>query len=187
MRARTDDGSYTFEYRPGTIHHGVGVVDEIGTELDRHGRSRALVVTDATLAGIGDVIDPIEAGVGDRLVGVFDGVTPEKYLKTASEGARRVRDEDVDALVAVGGGSSLDTAKLIAVLAGHGDPEAAAREMVDREAVLVPDDGSLTDIVAVPTTLPGAELSQVVGVKLSLNPDGKSKSEIPSGASPTPG
>ena len=181
MRARTDDGSYTFEYRPGTIHHGAGVVEEIGTELDRHGRSRALIVTDATLAGIGDVIDPIEAGVGDRLVGVFDGVTPEKYLKTASEGARRVHDEDVDALVAVGGGSSLDTAKLIAVLAGHGDPAAAAREMVDREAVLVPDDVPLTDIVAVPTTLPGAELSQVAGVKLSLNPDGKSRSEIPSG------
>ncbi|WP_380681707.1 iron-containing alcohol dehydrogenase [Salinigranum sp. GCM10025319] len=69
---------------------------------------------------------------------------------------------------------------MIAVLAGHGDPEAAAREMVERNAVRVPD-GSLIDIIAVPTTLPGAELSQVAGVKLSLNPGRESRSEIASG------
>lgn len=173
---------YTFEYRPATIHHGSGVVANFETELERRGRSRALIVTDATLRDVAPVMGPIRGGLGNSLVGVFDGVTPEKYLKSAFDGATRVREENIDALVPVGGGSSLDTAKLISVLAGHDRPlDEITAEMVDREAVLVPDrERPLTDIFAVPTTLPGADLSQVAGVKLSLDPGGRSKSEIPS-------
>ncbi|WP_231187653.1 iron-containing alcohol dehydrogenase family protein [Haladaptatus sp. DYF46] len=173
---------YTFEYQPATIHHGSGVVANLETELERRGLSRALLVTDATLRDVDPVIGPVREGLGESLVGVFDGVTPEKYLESASDGATRVQEEDVDALVPIGGGSSLDTAKLICVLAGHDRPlDEVTAEIVDREAVLVPDrDRPLPDIFAVPTTLPGADLSQVAGVKLSLDPDGRSKSEIPS-------
>ncbi|WP_129116150.1 iron-containing alcohol dehydrogenase family protein [Halegenticoccus tardaugens] len=177
-----DGNSFIFEYRPGTIHHGPSVVVEIEAELERRGLSRVLIVTDATLAGIPSVVDPVCDGIGDRLVGIFDGVTPEKYLKAAYDGARRVRDEDVDALVPLGGGSSLDIAKQISVLAGHDRPlDDVVEEILEREEMLLPNNEvPLTDILAVPTTLPGADLSQVAGVKLSVDPEGKSKSEIPS-------
>lgn len=174
--------SFTFEYEPAAIHHGPGIVATIESELDRHGLSRALIVTDGTLSEVPVVMEPVENGAGDRLVGTFDGVTPEKYLQTAFEGARRVRDEAIDALIALGGGSSLDIAKQISVLAGHDRPlEDVVDEIMDREAMVLPDESvELTDIFAVPTTLPGADLSQVAGVKLSLDPDDQAKSEIPS-------
>lgn len=174
--------SYTFEYQPSAIHHGPGVVANLETELERRGLSRALIVTDATLRDVDTVMETVREGVGDRLAGIYAGVTPEKYLKAAYDGATRVRDENVDALVPLGGGSSLDIAKQISILAGHDRPlDDVTAEILDREAVLVPDDEiPLTDIFAVPTTVPGADLSQVAGVKLSLDPDGRSKSEIPS-------
>ena len=176
------EATYTFEYQPGAIHHGSNVVDDLATTLDRYGCSRALIVTDATLATVDPVMTPVREGLGDSLRGVFDEVTPEKYLKSAYDGAKRVRDEDIDALVAVGGGSSLDIAKQISVLAGHERPlDDVVADIVEREEVLVPEeDRKLTDIFAVPTTLPGADLSQVAGVKLSLSPEGTPKSEIPS-------
>lgn len=174
--------SYTFEYQPGTIHHGPNSVAKLATELEHHGLSRALVITDANLAEIPALMDPLREGLDEKFVGVYDGVTPEKFLKSAYQGAKRVHDDRIDTLVALGGGSSLDIAKQISVLAGHDRPvDEVAKDIVERGEVIVPDDSvDLTDIFAVPTTLPGAELSQVAGVKLSLNPQGRSKSEIPS-------
>jgi len=177
-----DGNAYSFEYQPGAIHHGPGVVAEIGSELQRRNASRALIVTDATLADVPAVMDPLRDGLSDRLHGVFDDITPEKYLRDAAAGARLVRDEDIDALVPLGGGSSLDMAKQISVLAGHDRPlDEVTDEILDRRAMILPDDEvALTDIFAVPTTLPGADLSQVAGIKLSLAPEGKAKDEIPS-------
>ena len=177
------DTTFSFEYCPATIHHGSGVIGELGTELERAGCERALIVTDETLAGVSEVMDPIEEGLGERLVDVCDTVTPEKYLKSAYEGAELVLEQDIDALIPVGGGSSLDIAKLISILLGHQTPlETVAADFVQQEAVQTPpSEETLIDTFAIPTTLPGADISQVAGVKLSLDPAGKSKDEIPHG------
>lgn len=174
--------SYTFEYEPSEIHHGSGIVAELESELERLGLSRALIVTDETLAGVDPVIKPVKDGLGEALAGVFENVTPEKYLREAYTGANRVKNDDIDVLVPIGGGSSLDTAKLISLLAGHDRSlEDVANKIINREEIIYPDDDEeLTDIIVIPTTLPGADLSQVAGVNLSLNPEGQSKLEIPS-------
>lgn len=176
------DNSYVFDYRPGAIHHGPGVVSELAAVLESHDCSRALVVSDETLTSVSPVIDSVTDGLGDTLAGVFDGVTPEKYLKSAYDGASRIREEDIDALVPLGGGSSLDLAKQMSLLANHNRPlDDVVDDVLEQRAMLVPDeDATLTDIFAVPTTLPGADLSQVAGIKLSMNPEGKAKGEIPS-------
>jgi alcohol dehydrogenase class IV len=176
-----DGNSYTFEYEPAAIHHGTGIVAELEAELEQRGLSQALIVTDETLAGVESVIKPVKDGLGRALVDVFDGVTPAKYLRDSYAGTKRVEDEDIDALVPIGGGSSLDTAKLISLLAGHDRPlDDVAAEIVEREEILYPDANERTDIVVVPTTLPGADLSQIAGVNLSLDPKGQSKLDIPS-------
>jgi alcohol dehydrogenase class IV len=174
--------SFTFEYRPATIRQGPDAVDDIEAELETRDLSNALVVTDETMAGIDPVMDPIREGTGDAFAGVFDGVTPDKFLKAAYDGATRVREEGIDALVAVGGGSSLDIAKQIAVLDGHDRPlDDVVDEILEAEAMLTPEAGAdLIDLFAVPTTIPGADLSQVAGVKLSMDPEGKSRAEVPS-------
>ena len=171
--------SYTFEYRPATIRHGSGAVAALDDELDRLGDSRALVVCGSTVGSTPAVVDPVTAGLDDRLVGVFDEVSAAKRIGTAARAAERVHAENADAVVALGGGSALDTAKVVAVLAGHDDPTAAAERMADAETVTVPD-GDLLDVVAIPTTLPGADLSQVAGVTYGLD-DTVPPEEQPSG------
>lgn len=176
------DDSYTFEYQPGTIHHGANSVANLEAELDEQDLSRALVVTGSTVSSVPEVMEPVENGLGDALVSVFGEAGPEKHLKTAYEGARIVREKSIDALVGVGGGSSLDMAKLINTLAGHDRPlDDVTDDIIAREAMLLPDDGPSPAIFVVPTTLAGADFSQVAGVKLSMDPEHTHKSEIPSG------
>jgi alcohol dehydrogenase len=161
---RDDDLAFRFDYRPPTIRFGRGCVADLGDELADLGVSRALVVTGRTVGTSPAVMDPIRAGLGDRLAGVFAETTPEKRLSTALAARDRLRESDADALVAVGGGSSLDVATVAALLAGDDrDPDAVGREFTERGTLTVPD-ADLPPVVAVPTTLAGAELSQVAGI-----------------------
>ncbi|QCS43326.1 iron-containing alcohol dehydrogenase family protein [Natrinema versiforme] len=161
------DRSFRFEYEPSTIRFGAGCVDDLAAELEAQGLERALVVCGSTVGETPTVIEPVKSGLGDRLAGVFDETTPEKRLETALEGRDRLEDVDADALVSLGGGSSLDVAKVISVLAATGrGPAAVGREFAESGTLSVPDDG-LVPIVAVPTTLAGADLSIVAGVTAS--------------------
>ncbi|MCD2204049.1 iron-containing alcohol dehydrogenase family protein [Halobacterium sp. KA-6] len=178
-----DDESFTFEYAPPAMHHGPGIVANLETVLRQQGLSRALIITGSTIAATPAVLDPVRDGLGSSLIDVFAEVTPEKYLQTAYEGAHLVREKEIDALVPVGGGSSLDTAKIISVLAGHDCPlDAVTGEILAREEMLLPPaDRALPELFAIPTTLPGADLSQVAGVKLSMEPEETPLADIPSG------
>jgi len=172
---------FTFDYRPGELRCGRGCVADLADVLADRDLDSALVVTGTNVGANRDVMDPVEAGLGDRLAGVFDETTPEKYLATGLAAAQRVRAEDIDAMVAVGSGSSLDVAKVASALGSHDDPAAAARRAVEAGSVPVADDGVPTPVVAVPTTLAGADLSVMGGVGLSLDPEGTPDSEIPGG------
>ena len=174
--------SFTFEYQPGTIHHGPDVVAELGSELEHYGCSRALIITGSTVANTSRVMDPIQRGLGDTLIEVFHEVTSEKYLQMAYQAAKQVREEDIDSLIGLGGGSSLDMAKIISVLVSHDRPLSdVVNDIMEKDAMIVPDDGQFPDLFAVPTTLPGADLSQIAGVKLAMEPSRTPKSEISNG------
>ncbi|MFB6135514.1 MAG: iron-containing alcohol dehydrogenase family protein [Halobacteriaceae archaeon] len=159
------DGS-RFEYDPGVVVHGRGRVASLGEELDRRGLERALVVCGRTVGSTRAVVEPVERGLGDRLAGVFARTTPEKLLRTAVDAAAAFREADADALVGLGGGSSLDVATVASALATPGDERSygeLARELAATGTVAVPD-GDPPPVVAVPTTLAGAGLSQGAGV-----------------------
>ncbi|ELY43561.1 iron-containing alcohol dehydrogenase family protein [Natronorubrum bangense] len=162
--SRARDAAFRFEYEPATIRFGSGCVDALEAELERQSLERALIVCGSTVGSTPDVIDPITAGLGDRLAGVFAETTSKKRLGTAVDGLERLEDEDVDVLVSLGGGSSLDVAKVISVLAASDrEPAAIGDEFAETGTITVPNEG-LVPIVAVPTTLAGADLSQVAGV-----------------------
>ncbi|GAB3666027.1 iron-containing alcohol dehydrogenase family protein [Halopiger thermotolerans] len=166
----SDDGydretAFRFEYHPATIRFGAGCVAALEDELERLGLERALVVCGSTVGDTPVVIEPVKSGLGDRLAGVFDETTPKKRLSTALDGVARADAEDADALVAVGGGSSLDVATVMSVLAARDRSAAAlAEELEETGTIAVPDDAALLPILTVPTTLAGADLSQVAGV-----------------------
>jgi len=164
-----DTAPFDFDYDAGRLRYGRGSVADLGATLADLGCERALVVCGRTVGSTPAVINPVREGLGDRLAGVFDRTTPEKRLVTAHEGVERLREAGADAIVAVGGGSSLDTAKAMVALAASDHPfEEVARETAARGGLVVPD-GPLVPTVAVPTTLAGADLSVMGG--LTVGPD----------------
>lgn len=161
---------FRFDYDPGVLRFGRGCVADLADELDRHGLERALVVTGQTVGTTSAVIDPVRDGLGDRLAGVFAETTPEKRLSTAFAARDALREHDADVIVSLGGGSSLDVATVTSVLAGDTrDPEAVGREFQERGTISIPMT-DLVPIVAVPTTLAGADFTQVAGITASTDP-----------------
>lgn len=158
------DTQFRFEYDPATIRFGTGTVGDLSTELERAGLARALVVTGSTVGNTPEVMDPITEGLGEHLVGTFAETTPEKRLETAVRGFDAMREHDADVLISVGGGSSLDVAKVISVIAADDrSPEKIGRELEKTGSISV-GEASPVPIIAIPTTLAGADLSVVAGV-----------------------
>lgn len=163
------DTGFRFAYDPGVIRHGRGCVADLEGELAALDCDRALVVCGRTVGSTPAVMDPIREGLGDRLAGVFDGTTPDKRLATAIEGAKAMADCDADTLVAVGGGSSIDIAKGISVIAASAAPPENIAVQFEASGSLPVPDGDLPPVVAVPTTLAGADLSILAGI--TAHPD----------------
>ena len=161
--------SFRFDYRPGVLRFGADCVTDLSTELGALGVERALVVTGRTVGTTPDVIDPVRAGLSDRLAGVFAATTPEKRLATAYDAVDAMRERDADALVALGGGSSLDVATVASVLATTDRDRDAVGETFESTGTVPIPEGDLPPVAAVPTTLAGAELSQVAGITASLD------------------
>ena len=158
------DTPFRFGYEPAVLRYGYGCVNDLAAELTRHGLDAALVVTGSTVGETAAVMDPIRAGLGEHLAGEFPSTTPAKRLGTAFDALDQFSAVGADAIVAVGGGSSLDVAKVLGVLVGtNSAPATVGSEFAETGTISVPDTG-LPPIFAVPTTLAGADLSLVAGV-----------------------
>jgi len=175
-----DTPAFVHDFSPAAIQFGRGCVADLGAALDRHGLERAVVVTGTNVGANRDVMDPIEAGLDDRLAAVFDETTPEKRIETAYDGVEVMREVDADALVPVGAGSSLDVAKAMSALYGDYRPiEAVREEVAETGLVGLPDDpDDLTPSFVVPTTFAGADLSTVAGTSLPRHDGGRTSGGI---------
>jgi alcohol dehydrogenase len=102
---------------------GPGSADQIGRELKALKGKRALIVTDPGIiqAGLLDGISPSlkKAGV---TVTLFDQVEADPHIEIVDQALARLKEEKCDSVIGLGGGSSLDIAKLVAAMAvnpGH--------------------------------------------------------------------
>lgn len=155
---------FSFDYKPGRIEFGAGATGKLAGVLEHIGATHAVVVTGRTVGETPAVMDPVRDGLGDRLARVVAETTPEKRLSTAGTVAEAVAATGADALVAVGGGSSLDVAKAASIVAATDRSlDTLARELADTGTLALPS-APLPKIVAVPTTLAGADLSQGAGI-----------------------
>jgi hydroxyacid-oxoacid transhydrogenase len=119
--AREHETIFTLEATP--IKFGPGAAADAGWELKRLGVKRALLVTDPGVAAIGHP-DRIRASIeaeGIEVV-VFDRARVEPTLDSFQEAADFARDAQVDGFVSVGGGSSIDTAKVADLITTHPAP-----------------------------------------------------------------
>ena len=130
---------------------GGGAVRELPGVLAKLGLSRPLVVTDPYMVGSGLVrrcLDPMEAA-GLRPA-VFSATVPEPTDTVIDAGAALLAAGDYDCLVGFGGGSPIDTAKAMAILAS-GRASGAGRHMRDFKVPVSVDAPGLP-VIAVPTT-----------------------------------
>ncbi|MEC9402548.1 MAG: iron-containing alcohol dehydrogenase, partial [Pseudomonadota bacterium] len=101
------------------VQFGFGELATLKEELALAGISRPLVVTDKGVRGLG-FLDKIEAVLGKELAGVYDetpGNPNEAAVRVATDLFKEV---EADGIIAIGGGSAIDLAKAVAILAAHG-------------------------------------------------------------------
>ncbi len=117
-----NSGERPFEFRvPGTIHVGIGSHERVAAEAARIGGGKVLVVTDGNVRATplaGAVIEQL-TGAG-LLRGVFSDIPGEPTTTEVERGLAALRAAGADTVVAVGGGSVIDTAKAVAVMATNG-------------------------------------------------------------------
>jgi alcohol dehydrogenase len=139
-------------FLPTRLRFGFGEVAGIGGELKALGGTLALVVTDKVMVKTG-ILGRVTSSLGGIQFDVFDGVEAEPTIEIAQKVADAVRSKPYDLVVGVGGGSSMDMAK---VAAGFARNEGEARSFVGNDRFT----RRPTPSIMVPTTAgTGAELT----------------------------
>jgi len=136
---------------PTAIRFGAGRIAELPDALKVAGITKPLLVTDAGLAALPvtqKVLSDLKAqGIA---VGLFSEVKPNPISANVEAGIKVLREGGYDGVIAFGGGSGLDTAKVIAFMAGQ------TRPMWDFEDIgdwwTRADPKGIFPIIAVPTT-----------------------------------
>ena len=164
---------FTIEATPVTF--GAGAAAEAGYEAARLGIGRALVVVDPALEATG-ALDALHAALAEEGVQrvVYDEVRVEPTVGSMQAAADFAKAQDVDGIVALGGGSTIDHAKVANLLATHGG------EILDYVNPPIgggrTPPGPLMPLVAVPTTAgSGSEATTVAVLDI---PDLKVKTGI---------
>ncbi|HCW51060.1 MAG TPA: NAD-dependent alcohol dehydrogenase [Clostridiales bacterium] len=137
---------YDFQVRS-RIVAGPGTASSFGNELERFKAERAFIVTDEVVRGLGflDRIEESLTAAGLETAGVFDEVPPNSEFGVVMRAAEACREAGGDLLVAVGGGSVLDTAKGMNIVLSLGG------EIADYQGFGLINE-PLGPFVAVPTT-----------------------------------
>ena len=125
------------------IVHGAGSIARLGELVRDLGVTRPLLVTDSGIEAIGLAGKALEQ-LHDPVL--FAGVYPNPDLELVGRASAQYRDEGCDGLVALGGGSSIDTAKSVGVEVAHGG------SIVEYEYDHAPITERIPPLVAVPTT-----------------------------------
>lgn len=134
-----------------SIKYGPGVTREVGFEMRAFGARRVMVVTDPQLASSEPVSVTMKSLRAEAIDAVlFDGVSIEPTDLSFKEAIRVAIDGDFDGYVAVGGGSSMDTAKAADLYATYPADFLAYVNAPIGKGCPVP--GVLKPLIAIPTT-----------------------------------
>lgn len=131
-----------------TSYHGKGAIENIVPEIKARGFQKILVCTDESLVRFGvskKVTDLLDAG--NVAYEMFTDIKPNPTIENVLAGVKKAEESKADAIVAIGGGSSMDTAKAIGIIINN--PE--FRDVRSLEGV-APTKNPCLPIIAVATT-----------------------------------
>ena len=132
----------------GTSYHGAGAIKEIVTEVKAHGFKKAFIASDPDLVKFGvtakvtDLLD--EAGLPYE---IYSDIKPNPTIENVQNGVKAFKASGADYIIAIGGGSSMDTSKAIGIIITNPEFE----DVRSLEGV-APTKNPCVPTIAVPTT-----------------------------------
>ena len=168
-------GEYAFEMATSAIRFGSGSTRETGAELADQGKQRVLVFTDPGLRNLPPVTTVLESLEEHKIrFSLFDRVRVEPSEESFLEAIRAAQAGDFDAFVAVGGGSTIDTAKAANLYTCY---PADLLDYVNQPIGKgLPVPGPLKPLIAIPTT--AGTGSETTGIAIFDYPKMRSKTGI---------
>jgi alcohol dehydrogenase class IV len=141
---------------PRVLQIGAGASSEVGPILKSLGLNNPLIVTDKVMVLLGYIESLQKSLVKSEInADVFDDTVPEPTVASIQAGVKQVRNGNYDCVIALGGGSPIDSAKAIAILGKYGG------EMRDYKFPRIVDEPGLP-LIAIPTTAgTGSEVTRV--------------------------
>jgi len=133
-----------------------GSLARLGEAVDRFGWKRIMLLTNRTMRAGGHA-GAAESALGERLAAVFDRVQPHVPDVQLDEVFNLAQEKEVDAIVALGGGSAIGMAKAVAFALEEKRTNRSARSATPTGQPLVP-------VAAVPTTYAGSEMTAMYGI-----------------------
>ena len=131
-----------------TSYHGAGAIEEIANEAKAHGFNKAFVCSDPDLikfhvtSKVTDILD--KNGLEYE---VYSDIKPNPTIENVQHGVQAFKNSGADYLIAIGGGSSMDTSKAIGIIIANPEFE----DVRSLEGV-APTKNPCVPIIAVPTT-----------------------------------
>jgi alcohol dehydrogenase class IV len=104
---------------PLRVFSGPDSLGSLRRELERVGSRRAVIFCGSTLARPGSPLDLVRSAMGDRCAGLFAGVRAQSPLPSVEAAAQEMKRLEADAVIAVGGGSAIVTARAASILAAE--------------------------------------------------------------------
>ena len=131
-----------------TSYHGAGAIGEIATEAKGRGFAKAFVCSDPDLIKFGVTKKVLEVLEGANLAyEVYSNIKPNPTVENVKTGVEAFKKSGADYIIAIGGGSSMDTAKAIGIIINNPD----FADVVSLEGV-APTTKPAVPTFAVPTT-----------------------------------
>lgn len=141
-------GNWNF---PTTVRFGVGRITELADACKALGMKRPLLITDPGLAALPMIPAALKANEDAGIpTGLYSNVKPNPVASNVEGGVKVFRDGNHDGVIAFGGGSALDAAKVVAFMAGQTRPMWDFEDVGDNWTRA--NEAGIAPIIAVPTT-----------------------------------
>ncbi|MBY9066208.1 iron-containing alcohol dehydrogenase [Hyphomonas sp. WL0036] len=139
-----------------------GALKQLGSLAKARGITRPFIVTDAGIKASG-ILAKVEDALGVPAAGVFAETVPNPTETQTKKATALYKESGADGIIAVGGGSSMDHAKAIGLLASHPEPLETYAAIIGGAKKI----GKTPPLIAIPTTAgTGSEVS--VGMVITM-------------------
>jgi len=136
---------------PTAIHFGIGRIKDLSNACKNLGIAQPLLVTDPGIAGLPMIADTVQAiADGGLTTTVFSDIQSNPLGSNVIDGLTQYHEGGHDGVIAFGGGSAMDTGKLIAFMSGQNRPMWDFEDIGDNWTLANPE--GIAPIIAVPTT-----------------------------------